>query len=249
LLVNYKNPLYNLDVMEKELAEMMKKFKNSPDFAKFELLDKLGNEQKSQNLVDFLIEVSENDKYYKTRIKAIMTVTKFEDSDIAQKLSELYAYERDRNVRLAMTESLGEMSSSDTDEMLLNILKNDLNDVVRSAALRKLHERKKLKKAAMRKLILETIKNDHDVYPKQIALSIIPQYANQTVYESLKTVFEEETKFKMRSLIYKTLVEIATKLDKEVDVDEPVKPKDEPIQKRKRRKKRKDKEAEEHLFF
>ncbi len=235
--------------MEKELAKMIKKFKNSPDFAKFELLDKLGNEQKSQNLVDFLIQVSENDKYYKTRIKAIMTVTKFEDSDIAQKLSELYAYERDRNVRLAIAESLGEMSSSDTDEMLLNIVKNDLNDVVRSAALRQLHERKKLKKAVMRKLILETIKNDHDAYPKQIALSIIPKYANQTVFAALKTIFEEETKFKMRSLLYKTLVEVATKLDKEIDVDEPVKPKDEPIKKRKRRKKKKDKEAEEHLFF
>ncbi|MCG3260628.1 MAG: hypothetical protein H7644_12830, partial [Candidatus Heimdallarchaeota archaeon] len=58
--------------MEQELAKIMKKFKNSPDFAKFELLDKLGNEQKSQNLVDFLIQVGENDKYYKIRIKAIM---------------------------------------------------------------------------------------------------------------------------------------------------------------------------------
>ncbi len=235
--------------MEQELAKMMKKFNNSPDFAKFELLDKLGNEQKNQNLVDFLIQVSENDKYYKIRIKAIMTVTKFEDSDIAQKLSELYAYERDRNVRLAITESLGDMSTSDTDEMLLNISKNDLNDVVRSAALRKLHERKKLKKAVMRKLILETIKNDHDVYPRQIALSIIPKYANQTVYTALKTIFDEETKFKMRSLLYKTLAEVATKLDKEIDVDEPIKPKEEPIKKRKRRKKKKDKEAEEHLFF
>lgn len=234
--------------MEEEIAKMMKKFKNSPDFAKFELLDKLGNEQKSQDLVNFLIGVSENDKYYKTRIKAIMTVTKFEDNDIAQKLSELYAYERDRNVRLAITESLGEMSS-DTDEMLQNILKYDLNDVVRSAALRKLHERKKLKKAAMRKLILETIKNDHDVFPKQIALSIIPKFANQTVYDTLKTVFDEETKFKMLSLLYKTLAEVATKLDKEIDVDEPVKPKEEPIKKRKRRKKKKDKESEEHLFF
>ncbi len=235
--------------MEEKIAKMMKKFKNSPDFAKIELLDKLGNEQKSQDLVDFLIGVSENDKYYKTRIKAIMTVTKFEDNDIAQKLSELYAYERDRNVRLAITESLGEMSSSDTDEMLQNILKYDLNDVVRSAALRKLHERKKLKKAAMRKLILETIKNDHDVFPKQIALSIIPKFANQTVYDTLKTVFDEETKFKMRSLLYKTLAEVATKLDKEIDVDEPVKPKEEPIKKRKRRKKKKDKESEEYLFF
>ncbi|MCE7748821.1 MAG: HEAT repeat domain-containing protein [Candidatus Heimdallarchaeota archaeon] len=235
--------------MEQELAKMMKKFKNSPDFAKFELLDKLGNEQKSQNLVDFLIQISESDKYYKIRIKAVMTVKKFEDSEIAQKLSELYAYERDRNVRLAITESLGDMSTSNTDEMLLNIAKNDLNDVVRSAALRKLHERKKLKKVEMRKLILETIKNDHDVYPRQIALSIIPKYANQTVYASLKTIFDEETKFKMRSLLYKTLVEIATKLDKEIDVDEPVKPKEEPIKKRKRRKKKKDREAEEHLFF
>ncbi|MCG3254814.1 MAG: hypothetical protein H7646_01965, partial [Candidatus Heimdallarchaeota archaeon] len=52
-----------------------------------------------------------------------------------------------------------------------------------------------------------------------------------------------------RSLLYKTLVEVATKLDKEIDVDEPSKPKEEPIKKRKRRKKKKDKEAEEHLFF
>ncbi len=237
--------------MDKEIAKKMKKFNNSHDDTKIEVLDLIGKETKNPDIDDFLINIIESDTHYKIRIKAVLTLAIFEDKKIAQRLSEIYAYERDRNVRLAITESLGDMTS-ETDEMLQNILKNDLNDIVRAAALRKLHERKKLKKDMLRKIVLDTIKKERDTFPKQLALGFLPSYATQTVYNTLKKIYDDETKFKMRSLIYKTITEVAAALDKEVDVDEPTRPKPAPelTKKRKRRKKKKkDKEPEEHLFF
>ncbi len=236
--------------MDKVIVKKMKKFNNTPDDSKVEFLELLGNEEKNSDIVEFLVKIIESDTYYKIRIKAVLTLAKFEDDEIAQKLSEIYAYERDRNVRLAITESLGDMSI-EIDEMLQNILKNDLNGIVRAAALRKLHERKKLKKEILRKLVLETINKEKDTFPKQIALGLLPSYSTQTVYNTLKTIYDDETKFKMRSLIYKTITEVASALNIEVGVEEPSKPKPtpEPGKKKKRRKKKKDKEPEEHLFF
>jgi hypothetical protein len=239
-------------IMEKEITKKMKKFNNITDDAKVEFLELLGEEKKDSKIDDFLIKIIESDTYYKIRIKAVLTLAKFEDDEVAQKLSEIYAYERDRNVRLAITESLGDMTTN-TEEMLQNILKNDLNDIVRAAALRKLHERKKLKKDALRKLMLSTIKKEKDTFPKQIALSLLPSYATQTVYKELITIYDDEVKFKMRSLIYKTITEVADALKIEVDVDEPERPKPPPeLKKRRQRRKQKkkqDKEPEEHLFF
>ena len=235
--------------MNNDLAKKLKRFKNLPDYNKIEILDALGKEQKNSTITDFLINAFETEKYFKIRIKAVMVLARLNDQEIAQKLSEFYAYERDRNVRLAITEALGEMEDIETDEMLKNILKNDLNDVVRAAALRQLHERKKLKKIDITQLLLDVIKNDSETFPKQIALSLLPSYSTQTVYDTLKNCYYEEDKFKMKSLMFKTLTEVASTLNKEVDVEEPKKPQIESIEKKKRKKKKKNKEPEEYLYF
>ena len=90
-------------------------------------------------------------------------------------------------------------------------------------------------------------------YFDQLSQKKFSQYSDENVYDIVKRVFNRETKFKMSSLLYRTLNEIAENLGKEIDVDEPV---SEPIKediKKKRGKLRqliaKNKEEEEHLFY
>ncbi len=236
--------------MDKNLEKKWKKFTNSPDKGKLDILVELSEQDKSEGLTEFFFRVIEQEKYEKIRIKAIMNLKDYDDEKIVDKLNSFYGYEREKSVRLALVEAIGNMSSSKVEDLLQAVIEKDDNNIIRSMAIKNLHNRKKISKAKMRNVLHDVIQNDHDVFPKQIALSVIEFYANNSSLDILHRVFNREVKFKMRSLIYKTLSIIATKLKKELDVEEP---KEEPFEKNdkkeKKRRKKKKKEEEEHLFF
>jgi hypothetical protein len=236
--------------MDKKLEKKWKKFTNSTDRNKLDILVKLSEQDKSDEIAEFLFRAIEQEKYEKIRIKAIMILKEYDDEKIVDKLSIFYGYEREKSVRLALVEAIGNMSSSKVEDLLQNVIEKDDNDIVRSMAIKNLHNRKKIGKAKMRNVLHDVIQNDHDVFPKQMALSVIEFYANNSSLEILQKVFNREVKFKMRSLIYKTLSTIATKLKKELDVEEPKEETFEKTDKKeKKRRKKKKKEEEEHLFF
>ena len=236
--------------MDKKLEKKWKKFANSPDKVKFDILVELSEQDKSEEIVEFFFRVIEQEKYEKIRIKAIMILKEYDDEKIVDKLKNFYGYEREESVRLALVETIGTMSSPKVEDLLQIIVEKDDNNVIRSMAIKNLHNRKKISKAKMRGILHDVIQNDHDVFPKQIALNVIEFYANNSTLEILQKVFNREVKFKMRSLIYQTLNTIAAKLKKELAVEEP---KEETFEKsdkkEKKRRKKKKKEEEEHLFF
>jgi len=236
--------------MDKKLEKKWKKFTNSPDKVKFDFLVELSKQDKNEEIAEFFFKVVEQEKYEKIRIKAVMILKEYDDEKIVDKLISFYGFERERSVRLALVEALGNMSSSKIDDFLQNVIEKDENDVIRSIAIKNLHQRKKITKAKMRGILHDIIQNDHDVFPKQMALSVIEFYANNSTLEILQKVFNREVKFKMRSLIYQTLNTIAVKLNKNLEIDEP---KEEPFEKEdkkeKKKRKKKKKEEEEYLFF
>ena len=168
---------------------------------------------------------------------------------------EFYAYERENSVKLVLVEAIGDMSSPKIEDFLIRISKEDENDIVRSMAIRKLHDRGKLKKDIIRNLLLEVIENDKSVSPTQMSLNIIPNYANSESLETLKRVYRRETKNKLRQLIYQTMSKIAETLDEDLGIKEPilevVRDESRKAQKKKRRRRKTKKKAkdEEHLFF
>lgn len=237
--------------MVKELEERTKKFKNSPYRVKFETLISISKQKKSKENIAFLFKVIEVEIHEKIRIKAILTLKEFEDKKIVQKLSEFFSFERDNSVRLALIEVLGSASSEEIEEVLINAAKKDSNDIIRSIAIKNLHEREKIDQTKMKSLLIDVIQNDRATFPKQMALSIISFYAKKEDLDTLKLIFERETKFKMKQLLHQTMRNVASNLQTELDVEEPIEEKEEEPdkKKRRRRKKVKKKKDEEHLYF
>ena len=241
--------------MDPKLEKRLKKFNNSPDVMKLKELFSISEQEIDENNLEFLIKVVEKEKYERVRIKAILILKDTKKREIAQKLMEFYAYERENSVKLVLVEAIGDMSSPKIDDFMIRISKEDENDIVRSMAIRKLHDRGKLKKDKIRNLLLEVIQNDKDVSPIQMSLNIIPNYAESESLEILKRVYRRETKNKLRLLIYQTMSKIAEILDEDLGIKEPilevVRDESGKAQKKKRRRRKTKKKAkdEEHLFF
>ncbi|MBY9000713.1 MAG: HEAT repeat domain-containing protein [Candidatus Heimdallarchaeota archaeon] len=241
--------------MENQLEQKLKRFNNLPDIKKLEELVSISEKEIDQNILDFLIGVIEKEKYEKIRIKAIFILKDTKKKEVIQKLMEFYAYERENSVKLVLVESIGDMISTKIDEFLRNVSTLDENDVVRSMAIRKLHERRKTEPDKMRSFLLDVIQNDKATFPIQISLSLIPNYADLKSLETLKLVYGRELKAKMRQLIYHTMSKIAESLNEELGIKEPVLEIDREDldksqkKKKKQRKAKKKKKGEEHLFF
>jgi hypothetical protein len=241
--------------MDPILDNKLKKFNNLPDKMKLEELVSISEKEIDENILEFLIKVVEKEKYERIRIKAIFILKDTKKKEIAQKLMEFYAYERENSIKLVLVEAIGDMSSPKIEDFLTRISKEDENDVIRSMAIRKLHERGKLKKDKIRDLLLEIIQNDKAVFPIQMSLNIIINYADSESLETLKRVYKRETKNRMKQLIYQTMSKIAETLNEDLGIKEPilsiVREELEKTQKKKRRGRKKKKKAkdEEHLFF
>ncbi len=239
--------------MEKKLLKRMENFKNTPDRLKFYLLKELSELTDDKRINDFLLNVVENEKYDKIRINAVLLLKKFENDSTIEKLKTIYAFEHDKSVRLVIVETLGDMNSVDVDDFFQTIAIKDLNDVIRAASIRILHERGKLEKSIALDLLVDVIQNDSSVFPKQIALSSLSHYANNSTYGIIKKVFIREEMIQMKKLFYRTLKEISSKLNQELDVDEPQDPIVEDTKKarKKRRKERKKKklDKDDYVYF
>ena len=236
--------------MDKELEKRIKNFSNFPDRDKLAVLIELSDHLEDNQVLDFLFQVIENDRYEKIRIKSILILKTHDDEETVRKLSELYAYEREKSVRLALVEAIADMSAGEIDDLLQSIAKKDDNDIIRSIALKNLHERKNIGKAKMRTLLLDVIQNDGSIFPKQISLNLISLYTDKKSLEVLKSVYERERKFKMKKLIHQTMKEVAQKVKIDLDIEEPIEKKvEEEGGRRGRRKRKKKKEEEDHLFF
>ncbi len=241
--------------MNPKLEKKLKKFNNLTDKMKLEELVSISEQEIDENILEFLIKVFEKEKYERIRIKAIFILKDTKKKEIAQKLMEFYAYERENSIKLVLAEVIGDMSSPKIEDFLIRISKEDENDVIRSMAIRKLHERGKLKKDKIRELLLEIIQNDKAVFPIQMSLNIIINYADSESLETLKRVYKRETKSKMKQLFYQTMKKIAEILDEDLGIKEPIlsitREELEKTNKKKRRVRKKKKKAkdEEHLFF
>ena len=241
--------------MDPKLEKRLKKFNNSPDVTKLKELISLSEQEIDKNGMEFLVKVIEKEKYERVRIKAILILKDAKKREIAQKLMEFYAYERENSVKLVLVEAISDMSSPKIEDFLCRISKEDENDIVRSMAIRKIHDRGKLKKDEIITLLLEIIQNDKAVSPVQMSLNIISNYTDSKSLETLKRVFRRETKNKLKQLIYQTMSKIAETLEEDLGIEEPilvvVREDLEKVKKKKRRRRliRKKAKDEEHLFF
>ena len=231
----------------------MENFKNTPDDLKFALLKELSNLPEDKKILDFLLNVAENEKYDKIRINTILLLRKYESDLVINKLKTIFAFEHDRSVRLSIIESLGNMNSKEIDDFFQNIVTKDLNDVVRGTIIRKLQERGNLDQNVMLELLLNIIQNDTSVFPIQIALNFLPLYAKLSTYNYVKNLFNKEEMFQMKKLLFRTLETISLKIKIDLDVNEPEEPIIEDTKKarRKRRKeqKKKKKGKDDYLYF
>ncbi|MHA1199212.1 MAG: HEAT repeat domain-containing protein [Candidatus Heimdallarchaeaceae archaeon] len=237
--------------MEEKFLKRMENFKNTPDRLKFELLKELSELPEEKRITNFLLSVVENEKYERIRINAIINLKKYESDLIVEKLKTIFSFERDKSVRLVIVETLGERDSDEIDNFFQQTAIKDLNDIVRATTIRKLHERENMDQTIMHDLLIDIIQNDSSVFPKQIALSALPCYATSSTYDKLRNVFFREQMHQMKKFLYRTLEEISTKMELDLDVKEPEDPIFEDTKKarKQRRKERKKKKLEKDDFL
>jgi hypothetical protein len=239
--------------MEEKLLKRMENFRNTPDRLKFELLRELSELPENEQIVEFLLNVIENEKYDRIRINAVMNLKNIKNKLIEDKLKTIFSFEHDKSVKLVIVETLGERDTVEIDDFFQKVVLKDPNDVVRATAIRKLHERKNLDDSKMLDLLMEIILTDSSVFPKQISLSALPYYADESTYKTLKNLFKREEMHQLKKLLFKTLKVIAEDLELELDVDEPLDPVFEDTRKarKKRRKERRKKKMgkDDYLYF
>lgn len=239
--------------MEEELLKRMENFKNTPDRQKFELLKEMSELPENEKIVEFLLRIVENERYDRIRINAVLNLKNTKNKSVEERLKTQFSFEHDKSVKLVIVEALGERESTAIDDFFLKVVLKDQNDVVRATAIRKLHERENLEDSKMLDILMEIIQTDSSIFPKQIALSILPCYADGAAYKTLINVFKREEMHQLKKLLFKTLEEIAEHLDLEFSLDEPLDPVFEDTRKarRKRRKERKKKKMgkDDYLYF
>ena len=206
------------------IARRMENFKNTPDRLKYELIKELAKLPESEKVSDFLLNVVENERYDRIKIHAVLSLKKYTSTLVEERLKTIFSFEHDKSVKLVIVENLGERDSADVDDFFKKVAVRDQNDVVRATAIRKLHEREKVDDSEMLDLIMEVIQTDTSVFPRQIALSILPCYADSSIYRTIRNVFIREEMHQMKKLLFHTLKEISVKLELELDVNEPLDP-------------------------
>ncbi|MCK4844884.1 MAG: HEAT repeat domain-containing protein [Candidatus Heimdallarchaeota archaeon] len=238
--------------MNIDLDTTFKKFKKSTDREKLTIILDLGNYSEKEGVKNFLLNTAKNDPFEKIRIQAILALNKNKSEEIVDKLAELYPFEKEHSVRLAIIESMSTYDSSKVEKILELTVEKDENNILRSMALKHLHDRKQYDKGKMISLLYSVLTNDSELFTKQMALSILLFYADEETLGKLSLIYKMERSNKMKLLIYSKLEEISNKFNKKLTIVPPVEPikGDKRNNKRRRRirirKKNKDKE---YLFF
>ena len=239
--------------MNRDLNAKFEKFKKSTDREKLTIILDLSNYSEKEEVRNFLLNKAKNDLYDKIRIQAILALNKNKSEEIVDKLAELYPFEKEHSVRLAIIEAMSTYNSSKVEEILELAVEKDEVDVLRSIALKHLHERKKYDKNKIISLLYSVLKNDSALFTRQMALSILPFYADEETLGKLSMIYEMERSTKMKFLIYSKLEEISNQFNKKLALVPPRKPKKEDKGNNKRRKRRirikKEKKEKEHLFY
>ncbi|MHA1686902.1 MAG: HEAT repeat domain-containing protein [Candidatus Heimdallarchaeaceae archaeon] len=232
--------------MKNSLDELKIQYSKGTDTGKLEILLKLSNQELTPEMMEFLYKVIEEERYEKLRIKAILILMKEQTQEIVKKLGEIYAYERDESVRLAIIQYLTPTKENNALQILKAALENDTNDKIRAIALKNLHESKEITKEEMKKIIESVIIREKAKFPKQIALGIVKEYADEKIIETLKKAYLKEKSYKMQKLLYQTLVEIYERMGREPDLAEPEM---EVVNEKKKKRKKKGKKEEDYLYF
>lgn len=239
--------------MNRDLNAKFEKFKKSTDREKLTIILDLSNYSEKEEVKNFLLNIAKNDLYDKIRIQAILALNKNKSEEIVDKLAELYPFEKEHSVRLAIIEAMSTYNSSKVEEILELAVEKDEVDVLRSIALKHLHERKKYDKNKIISLLYSVLTNDSALFTRQMALSILPFYADEETLGKLSMIYEMERSTKMKFLIYSKLEEISNLFNKKLALVPPRKPKKEDKGNNKRRKRRirikKEKKEKEHLFY
>lgn len=242
-------------MMADTLEKKLKRFNNLPDYRKLEELVLISENEIDSDAIEFLFQIIEKEKFEKIRIKAIFILKELKSEEIAKRFMKIYAFERENSVRLVLAEAIGDIGSPEIDDFLVKIVSADENDVIRSIAIRKIHERANLGKEKIKNLLHEVIQNDGNMFPIQISLGILPYYADDESLNILKSCYRIETKNKMKLLLYQTMTRIADDLNQELGIRKPIiddsLEDSEQTKKKKRRLRirKKDKKDEEYLFF
>ncbi|MHA1302480.1 MAG: HEAT repeat domain-containing protein [Candidatus Heimdallarchaeaceae archaeon] len=202
---------------ELDLNTVKNKFLKKTDNEKIELLVELEKLPRTKELADFLFNIIKSEKYDKVRIKCIMLLSSFNDQEVIRSLKELYYFERHENVRLAMIEAIGKNLEIDSENFLISVAYNDRSRTIQGMALKNLHERGKIDKTEMSDFLVEFIRRARETFPIQMALSLIPFYANETTIEKMKHFYLMERDDKMKQLMYKSLTTICNKLNIKTD--------------------------------
>ncbi len=238
--------------MNSDLGTKFEKFKKSTDREKLTIILDFGNYSEKEEVKNFLLNLAKNDLYEKIRIQAILALNKNKGEEIADKLAELYLFEKEHSVRLAIIEAMSTYDSSKVEEILELAVEKDKIDILRSIALKHLHERKKCDKNKIISLLYSVLTNDSALFTRQMALSILPFYADEETLGKLSMIYEMERSTKMKFLIYSKLEEISNQFNKKLTFVPPRKPKKEDKGNNKRRRRiriRKEKKEKEHLFY
>lgn len=232
------------------IDDLIKKYHKGTDYRKLEILMKLEEEERTEAIKRFLWEIIENEKYEKLRIKAILMLSEKQTKEITRKLGEMYAFERDQSVRLAIVQALKKSKVEIAKIVLERAVKTDESDKIRAVALANLHESKVATEEEMRKIIKGVLLEEKATFPKQVALSIVAEYADEEIIGVLKQAYEQEKGNKMKTLIYKTIEQIYNKKEESIDIEPPEKEEIEEEKGKKKRKGKKEKKKDnEELFF
>ena len=86
----------------------MEDFKNTPDRLKFALLKELSELPENDQIVEFLLNIVENEKYDRIRINAVINLKNTKNKSVEEKLKTIFSFEHDKSVKLVIVETLGE---------------------------------------------------------------------------------------------------------------------------------------------
>lgn len=239
------------------ISDLIKQYTRSTDNMKLDILIQLSTHPKKAEAEDFLIELIKTEHYDQIRIKTILILKEFETDNVQKQLRDFYSFERLESVRLAIVEALGKLPSPENNSVLITAATNDKSQTIRSAALRNLHDKWKIDEIDMKTFLMKIIKTENAIYPKQMALSLIPFYAEDDTIEELLQIFETETMERMKQLVLQTLHKVADKLMLDIDLPKFSEDTKKPLTKIERsplfgnlrKKKSKKKKKDDYLYF
>ncbi len=192
-----------------DLNQIRRSLTSGTDNDKLETLILIEKMPKNKKIAELLFNFLYSERYDRLIIKTIMILGSYKDKEILNKLQHYFSYQQYETIRLALIEILGKNNLYNNIDFIKEVAIRDQSALIRGMAVKSLLQKEQVDGHNILSFLMHLLLRERDVFPLQIALSVLPEYANEETISKLEVIYKRER----RDIIIKQLENTIKKIE------------------------------------